>query len=246
MPGLSRFDFYPRDWHLDTRDLTQAAKGIYIDLLSAMYARGGPLPNDQRELCRITGCATVRSLRPLLEELIAKEKIRLVDGTLVNNRAMKELAAADIKMARASAGGKAKKAAVQREFGSNSARTHAETQSGLQLIQCDNPCLPSPSPPSVLRTGDKWPKNGFQDTSPSPAAVIFGTCLNYLVTTCGQKEDAARKILGVWRRDHGDWQVIEAVTAASRRDDISDPVGWIGGYLRRHQAGTLPRREGAI
>jgi hypothetical protein len=29
MPGLSRFDFYPRDWHLDTRDLSNAAKGIY-------------------------------------------------------------------------------------------------------------------------------------------------------------------------------------------------------------------------
>ena len=34
MAGLSRFDFYPRDWFLDTRDLSNAAKGVYIDLLA--------------------------------------------------------------------------------------------------------------------------------------------------------------------------------------------------------------------
>ena len=64
MSGLSRFDFYPRDWHLDTRDLSNAAKGVYIDFLASMYARGGPIPADERELCRICGCATARSLRP--------------------------------------------------------------------------------------------------------------------------------------------------------------------------------------
>ena len=36
MSGLSRFDFYPRDWHLDTRDLTNAAKGVYIDFLASI------------------------------------------------------------------------------------------------------------------------------------------------------------------------------------------------------------------
>ena len=64
MSGLSRFDFYPRDWHLDTRDLTNAAKGVYIDLLASIYARGGAIPADERELCRICGCATARSPAP--------------------------------------------------------------------------------------------------------------------------------------------------------------------------------------
>ena len=36
MTGLSRFDFYPRDWHLDTRDLSNGAKGVYIDLLELL------------------------------------------------------------------------------------------------------------------------------------------------------------------------------------------------------------------
>jgi uncharacterized protein YdaU (DUF1376 family) len=108
MPGLSRFDFYPRDWHLDTRDLTNAAKGIYIDLLASIYARGAPLPHDEHELCRICGCATVRSLRPLLRELLDKQKLRLVDGHLTNGRAMEEIAKAERRGAIASSGGTAK------------------------------------------------------------------------------------------------------------------------------------------
>jgi uncharacterized protein YdaU (DUF1376 family) len=109
MSGLSRFDFYPRDWHLDTRDLGNAAKGVYIDLLASMYARGGPLPaNDEREMCRICGCATARSLRPLLAELINKGKLKLIDGHLTNGRAMEEIAKAERRQAIASSGGAAK------------------------------------------------------------------------------------------------------------------------------------------
>src|SRR4051812_37947286 len=108
MTGLSRFDFYPRDWHLDTRDLSNAAKGVYIDLLASMYARGAPLPNDERELCRLCGCATARSLRPLLGELLDKGKLRLVDGHLINGRAMEEIAKAEHRRAIASSGGTAK------------------------------------------------------------------------------------------------------------------------------------------
>src|SRR5713226_1176910 len=108
MSGLSRFDFYPRDWHLDTRDLSNAAKGVYIDLLASMYARGGPLPTDERELRRLCGCATARSLRPLLAEWLTKAKLKLADGYLTNRRAMEEIAKADRQKAVSSKGGKAR------------------------------------------------------------------------------------------------------------------------------------------
>src|SRR5437660_9113164 len=108
MSGLSRFDFYPRDWHLDTRDLSNAAKGVYIDLLASMYGRGAPLPSDERELCRLCGCATARSLRPLLGELLNKGKLKLVDGHLVNRRTMEEIARAEHRRAIARSGGIAK------------------------------------------------------------------------------------------------------------------------------------------
>jgi uncharacterized protein YdaU (DUF1376 family) len=152
MPGLSRFDFYPRDWHLDTRDLSNAAKGVYIDLLASMYARGAPLPSDERELCRLCGCATARSLRPLLGELLNKGKLKLVDGHLVNGRAMEEIAKFDRHKAISSKGGKAHADLVRAEFGSNSTRTQAETRADIVENQCGNECPPSPSPSKVPPT----------------------------------------------------------------------------------------------
>src|SRR5215831_16365915 len=107
MPGLSRFDFYPRDWHLDTRDLSNAEKGVYIDLLACMYARGGPLPMVEKELCRLCGCATVRSLHPLLSQLLEKGKLKVNEGLLTNGRAMEEIAKFKRQTALSSKGGKA-------------------------------------------------------------------------------------------------------------------------------------------
>ncbi len=147
MSGLFRFDFYPKDWFLDTRDLSNAAKGIYVDLFSAMYARGGPLPYDEQELCGLCGCKTVRSLRPLLRELIEKEKLHLTDDFLVNNRTMEELAAANRRIESGRKGGKARSGDVQGEYTPNTAGTYAETDGSSVEKQGLNPKLPSPSPP---------------------------------------------------------------------------------------------------
>ena len=149
MAGLSRFDFYPRDWHLDTRDLSNAAKGVYIDLLAAMYARGGPLPMDEREICRLCGCATTRSLRPLLSELIAKGKLKLINRHLTNGRAMEEIAKFERQMALSSKGGKARSKRIQGEFEPNTTGTEAVTLLDIAEDQTGSGQLPSPSlPPS--------------------------------------------------------------------------------------------------
>jgi uncharacterized protein YdaU (DUF1376 family) len=156
MAGLPRFDFYPRDWHLDTRDLSATAKGIYIDLLSGIYARGGPLPYKERELCQLCGCATARSLRPLLAELISKGKIKVIDGHLTNGRAIEEIGKAERRKAIAKEGGDAKAEAssahVQPEFGSNSARTHLENRPDIEQNQEGNG---SPSPSPIITEEDK-------------------------------------------------------------------------------------------
>jgi uncharacterized protein YdaU (DUF1376 family) len=157
MAGLSRFDFYPRDWYLDTRDLSQAAKGVYIDLLGAMYARGDPLPLDERELCRLCGCATVRSLRPLLSELIETGKLKVSDGELTNGRAMEEIAKFQRQSDQGAAGGKTAKrrprrgansrsARIRAEFEPNSTGTQPETGPHISQNQSDNIKPPSPSP----------------------------------------------------------------------------------------------------
>jgi len=146
MAGLSRFDFYPRDWFLDTRDLSHAAKGIYIDLLAAIYTRGAPLPHDETDLCRLTGCKTARSLRTLLSELITKDKIKVVDGHLINGRAMEEIAKVGHLKVFASMGGKARSAQLRGKLEANLDQTSSETHADIVENQCGNECPPSPSP----------------------------------------------------------------------------------------------------
>ncbi len=48
MPGLFRFDFYPRDWVSGTRELSDRARGVYIDLLCRMYDLGRDLDYDEK------------------------------------------------------------------------------------------------------------------------------------------------------------------------------------------------------
>ncbi len=156
MSGLTRFDFYPRDWFLDTRELTDRAKGCYIDLLAAIYNRGGPLPYDEKYLVQLCGYRNVRSLRLVLDELLKFKKFTIVETdagkVLVNNRAMEEIAKADKKMEQRSKGGKSKSARNGADMGSIPSPLHAETESGFVEKQEVNPKYPSPSPsPSQKR-----------------------------------------------------------------------------------------------
>ena len=64
MAGLSRFDFYPRDWISGTWGLSDRARGVYIDLLARMYDLGRPLDYDPKELCRFLRYRDRRQLNP--------------------------------------------------------------------------------------------------------------------------------------------------------------------------------------
>ena len=232
MTGLSRFDFYPRDWFLDTRNLSNAAKGIYVDLLSAMYARGKPLPYNEHELCSLCGCKTVRSLRPLLRELIEKEKIHVIDGFLVNNRTMEEIAAANRKIEGGRKGGKARSRGIHGEYTPNTAGTHAETDGSSVENQGLNPKLPSPSPsPSSLSkkkegagapVGSKEKERGNgPDQDPVKALFDLGVSL---LTGAGVRERQARSLVGKWRGKIGDEALAGILMRAGR---VTEPVAYI-------------------
>ena len=111
MTGLTWFKFYPRDWISGTRGLSDRARGVYIDLLARMYDLGHGLDHDEKDLCRYLNYRDHRQLRPVLRELLDKGKIRLVDGLLINDRAMDEIALADQRSADGKKGGRPPKSA---------------------------------------------------------------------------------------------------------------------------------------
>jgi uncharacterized protein YdaU (DUF1376 family) len=235
MAGLSRFDFYPRDWHLDTRDLSNAAKGVYIDLLSSIYARGGPLPFDERELCRLCGCATVRSLRPLLDELMDKGKLRVVDGCLTNGRAMEEIAKAERRQAIASEGGKAKSETVRPEYELNSARTHPETQPDIVRNQRGNVCSPSPSPSvgrNLLTEGADAPaldpKKSLYDLGRKLLGRQSGGPTTMLLQHCGGDIEAAHQTLQLAAAKSDPKEYIFAILRGTRQRETD----WDAEYRR--------------
>jgi uncharacterized protein YdaU (DUF1376 family) len=92
MSGLPWFKFYHQDWRAGTAKLTSSEKGVYIDLLAAMYDEGGSIERDDAGWARVCGLPKAGFVRAL-KALIKDKKIIEVDGRLSNGRVEKELCA---------------------------------------------------------------------------------------------------------------------------------------------------------
>lgn len=228
MAGLFRFDFYPKDWFLDTRDLSCAAKGAFIDILCAIYARGAGIPNDERDLCRITGCATARSLRPLLAELLDKGKLKLVDGLVINGRAAEEIAKYERLRAGGRKSGKARSARVRAELAANSTGTEAETQGSLVENQSSNPTLlPSPSP-SIDSVGDKSPPDADAPADLKKPLYAIGA------RVLGSKTGGM--VTNLLKHHRGDLDATRRTL--ERAADKANPREWVGAIINGGPART--------
>jgi uncharacterized protein YdaU (DUF1376 family) len=253
MPGLSRFDFYPRDWFLDTRELSQPAKGCYIDLLSAMYNRGGPLPHDEKFLCALTGHKQVRPLRRLLQELLDTDKLKIVDGHLVNNRAMEEISAANNRIGTASKGGQAKR--EKTSFGKKTLKlsrnideTLPKPEVGFKQNQQLDPCSPSPSPPPPKNTPLRG-EAGASSTSPKkvdPAKQVFDLGKSLLAKR-GHAPHKAGGLVQKWRRQlANDDAALLAILHHAGEAERHDVVAYVEGCIREHRNGTAAGDERPI
>lgn len=68
-----------------TRTLTLEERGAYNDVIELSYMRDGNLPDDDRFIARNL-CCRPQVWQRVKASLIAKEKIRVIDGKLVANR----------------------------------------------------------------------------------------------------------------------------------------------------------------
>ena len=153
MTGLSRFDFFPRDWLSGTQGLSDRARGVYIDLLARMYDLGHPLDNDTKDLCRFLRYRDYRQLNPVLKELIEAGKIIVTDdGKLTNERFEREVEAANRHIENSRKGGHAKAKKARKKVtkpvpeGDQRATSGRSQDPSFVEKQPLNPCPPSPSP----------------------------------------------------------------------------------------------------
>ena len=72
------FQFYPKDWIVDTRTLTSQEKGIYIDLLAQCWIQGN-LPNDLEMLSKLANeeIETFKKCWINLKKMFHKNKSKL-------------------------------------------------------------------------------------------------------------------------------------------------------------------------
>lgn len=119
MAKIRRVDFSPDEWLAGTRTLTAEQRGLYWDVCSLIYSRGGPIADDE-EWLRKALAVDVRQWRRIRADLIGARKLRVVyvDGLphLMNDRAEREIEGATGRIDQARKGGKAraaKRAAAQ-------------------------------------------------------------------------------------------------------------------------------------
>ena len=84
-----KFEF--EKWIGGVRRLSNAERGVYIDMLAAIYENGGPVEYEPDRMWKAFGCPNVRNFKRSVEGLIHAKKLELKDGKLKNGKASEVL-----------------------------------------------------------------------------------------------------------------------------------------------------------
>lgn len=86
-------DFYKMDpsaWDFGTANLTLEQEAAYLRIVNATHKHRQPVPNNDRVLAGLFRCS-MRKARALVDALIEAGKVRIEDGSIVNERAISDL-----------------------------------------------------------------------------------------------------------------------------------------------------------
>lgn len=204
MAALPYMPLFVADYLADTADLSTAQHGAYMLLIMNYWQRGGPLPNDNARLAKITGLSTRNwlQMRSRIEEFFES-------GTEFWNHARidRELSRVADKSLKSK---KAAQASVERRFGERSADGEADVEP--TEADTDKEVPEDKSSGGELQILDAeavmWRHGRLYLQSQGIAATRIGT------------------LLGQWKRDHGAEATILALGKAQREGAI-DCVSFI-------------------
>lgn len=83
--------------------------------------------------------------------------------------------------------------------------------------------------------------SGAQRPGVDFAAVLFGACRAWLMTATGKDEQACRRLLGKWRKDLPDGDLVEVLKAAQDQGHLENPVPWVEKAIQARKG--PPRRQ---
>lgn len=225
--------FYIGDYLADTMHLDGAEHGAYLLLLFAYWRNGGPLPDDDKKLAAIARTAPKRwaGMRPTIAAFF-----EVAGGMWRHGRVEKEIAAAaervEIGKARTKAATEARR---NRNDGRHDGRYDGEHDNrNDQRNETESPS-PLPSPLSEAKASAAKPPDSPLDLK----AELWRVGKEFLGKH-GYDAKKAGSILGGWRKEFGDSEVLDAL-ASAQVACASEPVEWIIKALKRRRASNPPR-----
>lgn len=135
-------------------------RGLYLQMLLKMYARSGPLPDDDGANARMFGFSDVRTYKTLKARLVESSVLTLAAGEISNDRAMVEVASAKARKQRSIEAGR--KGGRPRVAGAISVPISGRISTPIVVLSADGaqPISttyenPSPSPSPTPTEGSK-------------------------------------------------------------------------------------------
>ncbi|AVJ30176.1 YdaU family protein [Achromobacter spanius] len=221
------------DYAQATMHLSLVEDAIYSRLLRRYYAEEQPIKDDLQLICRWVGARTEEDRAAV--PMILKEFFELTDGAWRNKRADSEIAAyqekAKTNRVNGKAGGRPKK--KPNETQSVSGGLPEETQADATGNPDGAQEKPSRNPNQEPRTNKYSVPNGTGGAPPEPPSAvdqIFALGLPLLIAA-GQPEKQARSMLGMFRKNHDDADIVRAIQQCVD-DQAIEPVGYLQRVLR--------------
>lgn len=214
MTRVPYFNFYPADFMNGVRGLTAQEVGVYTMILCRIYEESGPVEYHPRRLSTYCGMREATFVA-VVEKLVDLDKLQLVDGMLSNRRAEGEIAkrADGLKIA-----SKAGKASAEK-------RQQNQRQDATPVQQAFNHTDTDTDKYSVAKATEA-------DCLDAPADLskdLFERGVKFL-SRHGIGEQKARSIIGKWRKDHPDAEILSAFMDCAKSGAI-DPIPWITARL---------------
>lgn len=88
--GVIWIALYVKEWLVGTNCLSLEERGVLITLVGMTGDDGTPPLNDAKRLSMSMGCTKGRMVK-IIDSLVDQEKVKIIDGRLVSERALWEL-----------------------------------------------------------------------------------------------------------------------------------------------------------
>lgn len=216
MSGFYKMD--PAKWDFGTANLSLEEEAAYLRIINAIHKHDAGVPDNDRVLAGLFRVST-RKARALVDALIAAGKVTIEDGQIWNDRARSDLVHRGFtSISRA-------------ESGAKGGRTRAEN--AAKSLK-DNEASKANASTRIEENREEYTIANAMDgdaiDAPSDLSKeLFERGVKFLGRH-GVEERNARSVIGKWRKDHPDTEILSAFMDCAKSGAI-DPIPWITARL---------------